>query len=314
MGKVQSAEEFMDPIPPARLSRRNVLALTLSVAGVLLVLFFSSRRSKSVQPAFSPADHYTEDYSVLEPILPRGPIYDSAPTGPEKRRIPEPRESDQRALVFEQARRSQTIIHSVAQPLDSARHAAPAIHATDYVILEGSIIEAALETAIHTGRPGAVIARVVRPVRDSRKLRHLLIPAGAQLMGKLMQVVEGQEPRAVIVWTRIVFPDGRTRKLPDLPALESSGESGLQDQVKRHRLSRFGNATLLALVGGTTTLASASTNAALAGQSMALELSRAASGELDRGRQRQPVVLLRPGYRFLVYVSKDLTFVAPYSS
>ena len=84
MGKVQSAEEFMDPIPPARLSRRNVLALTLSVAGVLLVLFFSSRRSKSVQPAFSPADHYTEDYSVLEPILPRGPIYDSAPTGPRK--------------------------------------------------------------------------------------------------------------------------------------------------------------------------------------------------------------------------------------
>ncbi|MDE2833825.1 MAG: TrbI/VirB10 family protein [Bacteroidota bacterium] len=310
MANAESAEEFVDPSSPTRLSRRNVLALALSVAGVLLVLFFSSRRSKTAEPAYSPPEYPVVEYSILEPIEPNNSIYGPRGAGWDLPDIPEAPREDDRALNFEQARRSRTIIHATQPAVDSVRQTPPAV--ASLVLIEGSVIEAALETAIHTGRPGAVIARVVRPVRDSRHLKHLLIPAGTQLLGNLVQVVEGSEPRAVVVWTRMVFPNGATRTLPELPALESSGESGLQDKVKRYRAQRFGNAALLALVGGTTTLASASTNAALAGQSMALELSRAASGELDRGRHHQPVVMLRPGYRFLVYVSQDLLFDAPY--
>ena len=310
MANAESAEEFVDPSPPARLSRRNILALALSVTGVLLVLFFSSRRTKTVETEYSPPDYPVVEYPILEPIEPGNPIYGLPGAGWELPDMPEAPKADERALTFEQARRSRAIIHSVRPAADSIRQTPPAT--APLALIEGSVIEAALETAIHTGRPGAVIARVVRPVRDSRHLRHLLIPAGTQLLGNLGQVVEGSEPRAVVVWTRMVFPNGATRTLPELPALETTGESGLQDQVKRYRAQRFGNAALLALVGGTTTLASASTGMALAGQSMALELSRAATGQLESGRRRQPVVMLRPGYRFLVYVSQDITFDTPY--
>ena len=180
-------------------------------------------------------------------------------------------------------------------------------------IREGSVMEAALETGINSGRPGAVIARVVRPVRDSRHLRHVLVPAGTQLIGTLQQTLSGEEPRVVVAWTRMVFPNGSTRELPSLPALETTGENGLQDKVRRFRAQRFGSAVLLALLGGTTTLATSGTAAGLAGSSLALEFSRAGGGLLERGRNRRPVVILRPGYRFLVYVSEDLTFEQPYT-
>lgn len=313
MTNVESTEEFVDPVPPTRLSRRNILALALSATGVLLVLFFSSRRTQTAESEYAPLDYPVEEYPILEPIEPGNPIYAPAGTGWEVADIPEVPKTDARALTFEQARHSRAITYSMRPVVDSTRPASQAAGVSPLMLMEGSVIEAALETAIHTGRPGAVIARVVRPVKDSHKLKHVLIPAGTQLLGNLAQVLDGSEPRAVIMWTRLVFPNGDTRILPELPALETSGESGLQDQVKRFRAQRFGKAALLALVGGTTTLASASTGAALAGQSMALELSRAATGQLDRGRQRQPVVMLRPGYRFLVYVSQDLPFDGPYA-
>ena len=312
----ESSEEYVNPRSTARLSRRNVLALALSVTGVLLVLFFSSRRTSPDEPEYRQVELPASSYPILEPIEPSGPVYTPGASQWTMPDIPGPHRPDERELSFDQARRSGAIVHSM-QPAEDSTGEQPASKRSRnsaYVLREGSIIDASLETAIHTGRPGAVKARVVRPVRDSNQLKQVLIPAGTQLLGELVQVLSGEEPRAVIAWTRMVFPDGTSRTLPQLPALESSGESGLQDQVKRYRLRRFGSATLLALVGGTTSLAAASTHAALAGQSLAMELSRSATGQLERGRQRQPVVILRPGYRFIVYVSEDLAFDAPYLS
>ena len=317
MDTSETTEEFVDPSPPVRLSRRNILALALSVTGVLLVLFFSSRRKKPVDSSYTQVEYPSTEYPILEPIEPSGVTYGLSGGGwdiSESSSVPDPPKADQRALTFEQARRSRALIHSIQPVEDSSYSASPPTTSGvgAFVLREGSVIEAALETAIHTGRPGAVTARVVRPVRESGHLTHVLIPAGTQLLGRLAQVIDGSEPRAVIVWTRMMFPNGDSRTLPDLPALETSGESGLQDQVKRYRMQRFGNAALLALIGGSATLASASTGAALAGPSMALELSRTATGQLNQGRQLQPVVMLRPGYRFLVYVSQDLSFEEPY--
>ena len=180
------------------------------------------------------------------------------------------------------------------------------------ILLEGSVITAALETGIHTGRSGPVRARVVRPVRDSKRLEQVLIPAGTQLIGAMEGTLAGEEPRALIVWNRMVFPNGETRDLPGLPALDQSGEGGLQDKVKRHRVQRFGSAAMLALVGSATSIATATAAGSLVGGSLALELSRTASGQLDRGSRRQPTLILRPGYQFLVYVSRDMTFAGPY--
>ena len=306
------ASEFVDPTPVARLSRRNILALVLSLAGVLLVLFFSSRQRTSEPPtSYDLAPLPAADVLKLAPVEPRAPR--RTPWEPSE--VTHPERLNERKSRYEEARRARGILHVAGSGIESSPQ--DSVDTTErgqeLVILEGSIIKVALETGIHTGRPGPVMARVTRPVRDSKTLQHVLIPPGTQLIGAMEGMLAGEEPRAIVVWNRMIFPSGETRDLPNLPALDYSGEGGLQDEVKRYRFQRFGSAALLALVGTSTSLATATTAGGLAGGSIALELSRTASGKLERGRDRQPVLILRPGYSFLVYVSKDMTFTAPYT-
>ena len=195
-------------------------------------------------------------------------------------------------------------------PQEEVAGASEAPDSPAFTVRESTVIEAALESALHSDRPGPVIARVVRPVRDSAQLQHILIPAGTRLSGTMQPVHTGTGPRVVVSWTRMEFPDGRIRALPALPAIETSGEHGLADRVNRHRVRAAGNAALLALLGGSSTYASA--RAGLAGASLALELSRIGHGQLRQHRGRAPTVTVRAGYRFLIYVSEDLHFEAPY--
>ncbi len=303
--------EFVDPASVTRLSKRNILALALSLAGVVLVLFFSSRRQSTesnTEYELSPTP--AVDVLTLAPVEPRTPV--PSPWEPSSTMRPE--RSDDRKSTYDQARQSRGILHvsSIMKPDSAQKPSLVTEEDEGLILLEGSVITAALETGIHTGRPGPVRARIIRPVRDSKRLEHVLIPAGTQLIGAMEGTLAGEEPRALIVWNRMVFPNGDTRSLPGLPALDQSGEGGLQDKIKRYRVQRFGSAAMLALIGSATSIATATTAGNLLGGSLALELSRTASGQLETGSRRQPRLILRPGYQFLVYVSRDMTFAKPY--
>ena len=306
--------EFVDPVPMTRLSKRNILALVLSLAGVLLVLFFSSRQ-KSAAPITeyelsSPSPTEVLTLAPLEPSTPPPNPWASAPSKQaEDHRNERKNNYDQARLARGVLRVTNTIASDSTQ---STQHQ-DGPYESDLILLEGSVIEAALETGLHSGRPGPVRARVIRPVRDSKRLRSVLIPPGTQLLGTMEETLAGEEPRALIIWNRLVFPNGETMDLPGLPALDFSGEGGLQDQVKHHRIQRFGSAAMLALVGSATSIATSATGGGLIGGSLALELSRTATHQFERGKQRRPSLILRPGYQFLVYVSRDMTFGEPYT-
>jgi len=309
-----STSEFVDPIPVTRLSKRNLLALVLSLAGVLLVLFFSSRHQSAAPiteyELSSPSPSEVLTLAPLEPsTLPPNPWASAPSTQPEE-------QTNERKNNYDQARFSRGVLHvsnAIASDSSQSTQHPDGPNESDLILLEGSVIEAALETGLHSGRPGPVRARVIRPVRDSKRLRSVLIPAGTQLLGTMEETLAGEEPRALIIWSRMIFPNGETMDLPGLPALDFSGEGGLQDQVKHHRIQRFGSAAMLALVGSATSIATSATAGGLIGGSLALELSRTATHQFERGKQRRPSLVLRPGYQFLVYVSRDMTFDAPYS-
>ncbi|MCY4233583.1 MAG: TrbI/VirB10 family protein [Bacteroidetes bacterium] len=306
--------EFVDPVPVTRLSKRNILALALSLAGVLLVLFFSSRRQSGpsvTEYELSPPS--AADVITLAPLEPRIPPPNPWETPPKSS---QQERNDGRKNSYDQARHSRGVLHVTTSmtPDSIQENNTSDISARDQLmLLEGSVIEAALETGVHTGRPGPVRARVIRPVRDSKWLKDVLIPAGTQLIGAMEGLLEGEEPRALIVWHRLVFPNGETRDLPSLPALDFSGEGGLQDKVNHHRVQRFGSAAMMALVGSATSIATSATANSLVGGSLALELSQSATDQLERGKRRRPTLILRPGYQFLVYVSRDMAFSGSYS-
>jgi type IV secretory pathway VirB10-like protein len=63
---------------------------------------------------------------------------------------------------------------------------------------------------------------------------HLLIPQGTRLFGKYDSVVAYGQKRALVVWTRLILPNGNSIVIENLPATDVAGYAGLEDEVDFH--------------------------------------------------------------------------------
>jgi type IV secretion system protein TrbI len=121
--------------------------------------------------------------------------------------------------------------------------------ASPFVLQAGAMIPAALLTGVRSDLPGQVIAQVTENVFDSVTGRFLLIPQGARLVGTYDSQVAFGQNRVLLVWTRLILPNGRSLVLEKLPAGDSQGYAGLQDRVDRHWGTIFGAAALSTVLG-----------------------------------------------------------------
>jgi type IV secretion system protein TrbI len=103
-----------------------------------------------------------------------------------------------------------------------------------YQLMAGSVIAAALITGLNSDLPGQVVAQVTEDVYDTVSGRFLLVPQGTRLIGKYdSRIAYGQE-RLLLIWTRLVMPDGSSIVLDNLPATDTEGYAGLEDGVDYH--------------------------------------------------------------------------------
>lgn len=183
-----------------------------------------------------------------------------------------------------------------------------------YQLMAGTVIPAALVTGINSDLPGMVIARVTENVYDTVTGRHLLIPQGARLIGAYDSVVAVGQARALVVWSRLVMPDGSSIVIDNLPAVDPGGYAGLEDGVDLHTrrlLEGIGLSTLLG-VGTELTFGDNETDLVRA-------LREAAQGSVNQVGQRiaersldiPPTITIRPGWPLRVMVRKDLV-LRPY--
>ncbi len=109
------------------------------------------------------------------------------------------------------------------------------------------MIPAALVTGLRSDLPGQITAQVTENVFDSPTGRHLLIPQGARLIGVYDNRVSFGQSRVLLVWTRMILPNGRSIVLERMPGADEQGFSGLEDGVDYHwgRSPRSGLSTLL---------------------------------------------------------------------
>lgn len=191
-----------------------------------------------------------------------------------------------------------------------------------FEIREGTLVEAYLLTGIHSDLPGEVVAQVSRNVYDSQTQQALLIPKGTRLIGTYDNQVALDQSRLLVAWTRMVFPDGRSINLPGLGSKDAAGASGLTGRVNRHYWRAFGNAMMLAVVGGGLSYAAQSqrgrggaygypTPGEVMAGSVATELSRVATELLRGSVTRRPTIRVREGTPFNVFMNGDLA-LAPY--
>ena len=115
--------------------------------------------------------------------------------------------------------------------------------------MAGTIIAASLVSGLNSDLPGFVIAQVTEHVYDSVSGRHLLIPQGSRLLGKYDNVVAFGQERALVVWQRIILPDGSSVVIDNLPATDTGGYAGLADQVDLHTWKLLKGVALATVLG-----------------------------------------------------------------
>jgi len=124
-----------------------------------------------------------------------------------------------------------------------------------HTIMQGTLIEAALETAINTDLAGNVSAVVSQDVW-SFDMSRVLVPRGSKLFGRYDSDVSPGQRRVLIAWDRLVTTDGQTVSLAAY-GTDRVGRSGLPGQVRTHFLQRFGSAALISVIGAVPAIAAA---------------------------------------------------------
>ena len=183
-----------------------------------------------------------------------------------------------------------------------------------WTLSAGTIIPASLITGLNSDLPGTVLAQVTENVRDSATGRVVLVPQGARLIGSYDNVVAYGQRRALLVWRRIVFPDGASIGLDDMPASDLSGYAGLEDEVDFHTWRLLKGIALSTLLGVGTELGFGSAESDLVRalrESAQRNAARAGDQITSRNLDVRPTLTVRPGWPLRAVVHKDLV-LAPW--
>ena len=108
------------------------------------------------------------------------------------------------------------------------------VPASPYVLQAGTVIAGALVTGIRSDLPGQITGQVTENVYDSPTGHYLLIPQGAKLIGTYDSQVTFGQSRVLLVWTRLIMPNGTSIVLERQPGADIQGFSGLEDGVDNH--------------------------------------------------------------------------------
>lgn len=186
--------------------------------------------------------------------------------------------------------------------------------ASPYQVMAGTVIAASLMGGLNSDLPGLVRAQVTENIYDSVTGRVLLIPQGARLIGSYDSVVAFGQSRALVVWQRIIMQNGSSIVLDNLPATDTAGHAGLEDEVDVHTWQLLKGVVLSTLLGVGTEITFGEEESDLLRalrQSTQQSVNQAGQRITERALDIQPTLKVRPGWPLRVIVHKDLV-LEPY--
>ena len=184
--------------------------------------------------------------------------------------------------------------------------------ASPYQVMAGTLIPASLVTGINSDLPGTIIAQVTRGVYDTVTGEYLLIPQGSKLIGRYQSEVSFGQDRALVIWDRIIFPDGASIVI-SAPGADAQGFAGLTDRTDHHWGRVFAAAGLATILGVGAELGADGTS------DIERAIRRGTTDTINQAGQRvvernlgiQPTIRVRPGWPVRVVVTRDL-ILRPY--
>ncbi|UCI16787.1 TrbI/VirB10 family protein [Mesorhizobium sp. B2-1-8] len=186
--------------------------------------------------------------------------------------------------------------------------------ASPYVLQAGAVIPAALITGIRSDLPGQISAQVTENVYDSPTGRSLLIPQGTRVIGQYDNGIRSGQRRLLLVWNRLIFPDGRSIVLERQPGADEQGYAGLEDGVDYHWGELFKAAALSTVlsVGAQSGSSDQDSDIVRALRSGASDsVSHLGQRVVQRQLDVAPTLTIRPGLPVRVLVTRDLA-LEPY--
>lgn len=202
--------------------------------------------------------------------------------------------------------------------------AEPEAPRTPYELRTGFVVPATLISGINSDLPGQIMAQVAQNVYDTPTGKYLLIPQGSRLVGTYSSEVAYGQARVLVAWQRIVFPDGKAMDIGAMPSADSAGYAGFNDQENHHYVRLFGSALLMSAVTAavsysqrqdqTNTIYGAPNASSALSQALGQQLGQATAQLIAKNLNVAPTLEIRPGFRFNVIVTKDMTFSKPYES
>ncbi|MBJ2153520.1 MULTISPECIES: TrbI/VirB10 family protein [Paracoccaceae] len=176
-----------------------------------------------------------------------------------------------------------------------------------HTVVQGTMIQAVLETAMDSTLPGVIRAVVSEDVHSFDGTR-VLIPRGAQLIGRYRSEVSLAQSRVMVGWDRIILPDNQTVAISAFGG-DELGRSGVTGDVDTRFGQRFGSAALISLIGAVPAAAAASIDGETtseAASDVAGDLRDASRSVMQDYLSIRPVIRVPQGTRITVMVDHDL--------
>lgn len=183
-----------------------------------------------------------------------------------------------------------------------------------YELKAGTILPALLITGINSDLPGQLVAQMRENVYDTVTGNHLLIPQGTRLIGEYDSKIAFGQERVLVVWTRLIMPNGDSVSLEGMPGADLSGYAGVSGKVNNHYGKLVTGVVLGSVIGAGAQVAVGGQGAPnvppsfgqLAVSGAAQNINQSAQQHTGKVLNMQPTIEVTPGDKINVFVTKDM--------
>jgi type IV secretion system protein VirB10 len=183
-----------------------------------------------------------------------------------------------------------------------------------FTLFAGTVLPGVLITGINSDLPGQIEGQIAQNVYDTVSGRYLILPQGTKLLGSYDSRVTYGQSRVLVVWTRIIRPDGSNLDLEGMPGTDLSGYAGVTGKVDRHLAKILGAVVLGSVIQAGTSAGTSYSDPSFsdrARQGAGQGVNEATQQIVRKELQLQPTIMVRPGERFAVFTTQDIV-IPPY--
>ena len=189
-----------------------------------------------------------------------------------------------------------------------------------YEVKAGAILPGVLITGINSDLPGQITAQARENVYDTVSGRYLLIPIGSRYIGEYDSKISYGQERILVVWTRVIMPNGNSISLENMPGIDLSGYAGVSGSVNNHYAKLVTGVVLGSILGATAQVAVGGQGTANTPPSFGQLATAGAASNMNQAGQRiteknlnlQPTIEVSPGAKINIFVTKDM-ILKPYT-